>query len=112
MVKVRQTEAKKGERSVGAASFRRPVLPPPLQSTLENYPHQPRDLPKAGGRLVFGADSLPSISVLETHHVSPFRAKGLMTKPLISGALAHFQGHTKGLHCVSPPKCFPCSSFK
>ena len=35
-----------------------------------------------------------------------------MTKPLISGALAHFQGHTEGLHCVSPLKCFLCSNFK
>ena len=101
-----------GRGSVGAPSFRRPVLPPPPRSTLENYLHQPRPLPKAGGRLFFGADCLPSICVLETHHISSLRAKGLMTKPLISRALAHFQGHTEGLHCISPLKCFLCSNFK
>ena len=96
----------------GSTQLQAPCASASTQSTLDNYLHQPRPLPKAGGRLLFGADCLPSVCVLETHHISSFRAKGLMTKPLISGALAHFQGHTEGLHCVSPLKCFLCSNFK
>lgn len=87
MVKVRQRWAGKGEGPVWGLSLSCPVLPPPLWSSFVNYPHHPRPLPKAGGRLLLRANHLPLVSVLEIQHLPSFRAEELMISPRLQGFL-------------------------
>ena len=58
-----------------------PLCSPLLPSTFVNSAPHPRPFPKACGRLLFG------VFVLEIHKITSFRAKGLMTSPLIWGLL-------------------------
>lgn len=64
-----------------------PLCSPPLPATFVNYPCHARPFPQACGRLLVGARHPPLVSVLEIHKITSFRAKGLITKLLISELL-------------------------
>lgn len=64
-----------------------PLCSPPLPATFVNYPCHARPFPQACGRLLIGARHPPLVSVLEIHKITSFRAKGLITKLLISELL-------------------------
>ena len=107
MVKVRRTEAKKGEGSVGAASCFHLHCSLPwktILTSLETFPKQVGDS---------CLELIPYPLSLCWKHTTYLLSglKGWWLSPWFQGLWPISRATLKG-STVSPPKCFPCSSFK